>query len=61
MGKVLIVFYSEQCGDTKEMAETIAEGVKEGGAEIDMANTNERRITLDEFRNADALAIGTPD
>jgi len=61
MGKVLLIFHSQQFGDTKVMAEAVAEGVREGGAEVDIANTNERRITLDEFKSADGIAIGTPD
>lgn len=57
----MVICHSQQYGDTKTLAESVAEGVREGGAEIEMINTNERRITLDEFLAADGVALGTPD
>lgn len=61
MGKILIIYHSQQYGDTKVLAEALAEGVKEGGAETVIFNTNEHRITFQEFMAADGIAIGTPD
>jgi len=61
VGKILIIYHSQQYGDTKVLAEAFAEGVREGGSELEMINTNERRITLDEFLAADGIGIGTPD
>ncbi|MFC1820748.1 flavodoxin family protein [Thermodesulfobacteriota bacterium] len=61
MGKILVIFHSQQFGDTKELAEAIAEGAREGGADLEIINTNERRVTLDEFMTADGIALGTPD
>jgi multimeric flavodoxin WrbA len=43
------------------LAEALAEGVREAGAEVNLINTNERRVTLEEFLATDAVAIGTPD
>jgi multimeric flavodoxin WrbA len=43
------------------LAEALAEGAREAGAEVNLINTNERRVTLEEFLAADAVAMGTPD
>ena len=61
MAKVIVVYHSQQFGDTKTLAEAFAEGVRETGAEVEIFSTNERRITLDEFLAADGIALGTPD
>ena len=61
MGKIIVIYHSQQYGNTKVLAEAIAEGACEAGAEISLVNTNERRVTLEEVLAADALAIGTPD
>src|SRR5512147_131490 len=61
MGKILVIYHSQQYGNTKILAEAIAEGIREAGAEANLINTNERRVTLEEFLDADAVAIGTPD
>lgn len=61
MAKILVIYHSQQRGTTKEMAEVLANGAREAGAEVETINTNEHRVTLDEFLNADAVAIGSPD
>ncbi|MFC1885984.1 flavodoxin family protein [Thermodesulfobacteriota bacterium] len=61
MAKILIVYHSQQYGDTKILAEAFAQGVKAGGSEFEMINTNERRVTLDEVLAADGFGLGTPD
>lgn len=61
MGKIIVIYHSQQFGNTKVLAEALAEGVREAGAEVELINTNERRVTLDEFLAADAVALGTPD
>jgi NAD(P)H dehydrogenase (quinone) len=58
---IVVVYHSQQYGNTKVLAEALAEGAREGGAEVNLINTNERRVTLEEFLAADAVAIGTPD
>ncbi|MBW1869771.1 MAG: hypothetical protein JRI73_10900 [Deltaproteobacteria bacterium] len=60
MPKVIVIYHSQQFGDTKTLAEALAEGVRETGAEVEIISTNERRITLDEFLAADGVALGTP-
>ena len=61
MGKVLVVYHSQQYGNTKMVAEALGEGAREAGAGVNLINTNERRVTLEEFLSADGVAIGTPD
>jgi len=61
MGKILVVYHSQQFGNTRAMAEALAEGAREAGAEVELMNTNERRVTLEEFLAADGVALGTPD
>ncbi|MBW1612535.1 MAG: FprA family A-type flavoprotein [Deltaproteobacteria bacterium] len=61
MGKILIIYHSQQFGDTKALAEAFADGARNAGAKVELINTNERRVALDEFLRADGIAIGTPD
>ena len=61
MGKIIVIYHSQQYGNTKALAEALAEGVREAGVEVELINTNERRVTLDKFLSADAVALGTPD
>ena len=61
MGKVIVIYHSQQFGNTKLLAEALAEGAREAGTEVNLVNTNERRVTLEEFLFADGVAIGTPD
>ncbi|MGZ3567590.1 MAG: flavodoxin family protein [Thermodesulfobacteriota bacterium] len=61
MGKIIVIYHSQQYGNTKILAQSVAEGVREAGAEVNLINTNERRVTPEEFLSADGIAIGTPD
>ena len=48
-------------GNTKEVAEALADGARTAGANVVLINTNERRVMLDDLLNADAVAVGSPD
>jgi len=61
MAKILVIYHSQQYGKTKEIADAIADGAREAGAEVETFNTNERRVSLNDLMAADAVAIGTPD
>ncbi len=61
MGKIIVIYHSQQFGNTKALAEAFAEGAREAGAEVELINTNEHRVTLDEFLAADAVGLGSPD
>lgn len=61
MGKIIVIYHSQQYGNTKILAEALADGAREAAAEVNLINTNDRRVILEEFLAADAIAIGTPD
>jgi multimeric flavodoxin WrbA len=61
MKKILVVYHSQQFGNTKKLAEAVADGVREAGVDVELINTNAHRVTLEEFISADAIALGTPD
>ncbi len=61
MARMLIIYHSQQFGNTKALAEALAEGVRQAGAEVELINTNEQRVTLEKFLAADAVGLGTPD
>ncbi|MDR1867480.1 MAG: flavodoxin [Treponema sp.] len=57
MKKVLIVYWSGS-GNTKIMAERVAKGASEGGADVTLKSVGE--VTADTVKAADALAFGCP-
>jgi multimeric flavodoxin WrbA len=61
MAKILVIYHSQQYGNTAILAEALAQGARGEGAEVTLINTNEHRVTLDEFLTADAVALGSPD
>jgi multimeric flavodoxin WrbA len=61
MGEVIVIYHSQQYGNTKILAGALADGAREAGAKVELINTNEHRVTLNEFLSADAVALGTPD
>lgn len=57
----VLVFYASSYGNTRSMAESVAEGCREAGAEVtvfDLEVTDAGSI-LDEIEAADALAVGS--
>ena len=61
MRRMLIIYHSQQFGNTKVLAEALAEGVRQAGAEVELINTNEQRVSLEKFLATDAVGLGTPD
>ena len=61
MKKIMVIYHSQQFGNTKILALALAEGIRDAGGEVLMINTNEQRVSPEEFIAADAVAIGTPD
>ena len=61
MASVLVLYHSQQFGNTGAMAKAVAQGAAEAGADVEMVNTNERRMDIDEFRKVAAAAFGSPD
>jgi len=61
MKRILVIYHSQQSGNTKKMAELVAEGASEAGVEVELVNVNERRADMAAVEKADGLALGTPD
>jgi NAD(P)H dehydrogenase (quinone) len=57
MTKILVVYYS-RTGNTKKMAESIAKGANEAGAEVTLKPVNE--VNYKEMLNYDGIIIGSP-
>ncbi|MGZ7120172.1 MAG: flavodoxin domain-containing protein, partial [Methanobacterium sp.] len=53
----VIVVYLSTSGNTKAMADAIAEGVRSRNVEVKTVNFHEARI--EDIRSADAIAIGS--
>ncbi len=61
MGRVLVLYHSQEVGNTEAMAKAVAEGARDVGADVTLVNANEQRLDLGEYRRFDAVAFGTPD
>jgi flavorubredoxin len=61
MVKALVLFHSQEFGNTAAMAEAVAEGLKETGCQVDMFNTNDGRFNVTQFPQYDCAAFGSPD
>ncbi len=61
MASVLVLYHSQEYGNTKQMAEAVAEGASEAGADVALVNTNEHRYDAEAYRDVDAVAFGSPD
>jgi NAD(P)H dehydrogenase (quinone) len=57
MAKALVIYYS-RTGNTKKMAESVAEGIKNEGMEVVIKEAKD--VDADELLNYDAIAIGSP-
>jgi flavorubredoxin len=61
MGSLLVLYHSQEYGNTRAMAEAIGEGARAAGAEVTLVNTNEQRLDVEQYRRFDAVAFGSPD
>lgn len=61
MAKALVLYHSQEYGNTAEMAKAVADGLKESGCIVDSFNTNEGRFDVTRFPKYDGVAIGSPD
>ena len=59
--KALILFHSQEFGNTAAMAEAVAEGLREAGCDVDSFNTNDGRFDITQFPQYDCAAFGSPD
>ncbi len=61
MVRALVLYHSQEFGNTVAMAEAVAEGLRSAGCEVDTFNTNEGRYDVTKFPHYDCVAIGSPD
>ena len=61
MASILILFHSQEYGNTAAMAKAVLEGAQAEGGDVQLVNTNEQRMGIDLYRKMDAVAFGTPD
>jgi NAD(P)H dehydrogenase (quinone) len=61
MGSILILYHSQEYGNTAAMAQAVAEGARAAGASVTLINTNEERLDLERYRLFDTVAFGSPD
>jgi NAD(P)H dehydrogenase (quinone) len=58
---ILVLYHSQEYGNTGKMARAVAEGAEAAGARVTLHNTNEERYDVEQYRAFDAVAFGTPD
>ena len=61
MASILVLYHSQQYGNTEAMAKAVAAGAQGAGAEVTLHNANEERFDVSRYRACDAAAFGTPD
>ena len=62
MKRILIVYHSQEKGNTRKMAELVAEGCRQvEGVEVSLVNVNEGRVDMGAAEQADGYALGSPD
>lgn len=62
MKRILIVYHSQEKGNTRKMAELVAQGCRQvKDVDVELVNTNEARVSIDAAEKANAYALGSPD
>jgi flavorubredoxin len=61
MESILVLYHSQEYGNTAAMAAAVGEGARAAGAEVTLVNTNEQRLDVEQYRRFDAVAFGSPD
>jgi len=61
VSRILVLYHSQEYGNTHKMAVAVAEGATASGADVTLINTNEERLDIDRYRTFDAVALGSPD
>lgn len=60
--KILVVYHSQEKGNTRRMAELVAQGCRQvEGVQVQVIDVNERRVDTHTAEEADAYAVGSPD
>ncbi len=61
MGSILVLYHSQEHGNTAAMAKAIAQGAVAFGAQVECVNTNLVRLDPYRFAKYSAVAFGSPD
>jgi multimeric flavodoxin WrbA len=61
MKKALVLYHSQQHGNTGKMAEAVADGLKSMECDVTLHNANEMRYPIENYPEYDCVAFGTPD
>jgi flavorubredoxin len=61
VAKALVLYHSQEFGNTKVMAEAVAEGLRASWCDVTLFNTNEGRFDVTGFPQYDCVAFGSPD
>ena len=61
MTKALVLYHSQQYGNTQKMAEAVAEGLRSEGCDVTLHNANDTRFPITGYPDFDCVALGTPD
>ena len=61
MVKALVLYHSQEFGNTAAMAEAVAEGLRSVGCEVDLFNTDHGRFDVTRFPQYDCVAFGSPN
>jgi len=63
MPKVLVIYHSQEYGNTEEVAKLVAQGLQKAGSlDVEMVNINvERAYDTEKLLIYDGVAIGSPD
>ncbi|MFC2035314.1 flavodoxin family protein [Chloroflexota bacterium] len=61
MVKTLVLYHSQEFGNTAAMAEAVADGLRDAGCEVDLFNTNNSKYDVTQFPQYDCVAFGSPD
>ena len=61
MTKALVLYHSQEFGNTEAMAQAVAEGLRYAGCEVELFNTNDGRYDVTQFPQYDCVAFGSPN
>ncbi len=59
--KALVLYHSQEFGNTAAMAEAVTAGLRAAGCDVDLFNTNDGRFDVTQFPQYDCVAFGSPD
>ena len=61
MVNALVIYHSQEFGNTEIMARAVADGLRSEGFETTLFNTDEGRFDVTKFPKYDCVAFGSPD